>query len=307
MMVGSVAAGSDTFPAKPLTIIVPSPPGMGIDVITRVIADRLGRALGQQVIVDDRPGAGGVVAATAMLNAPADGYTLIAMATPMTIQMVLPGKPAYDLNRDFAHIAYLGVTPQVLVTGSRSSFHTFQDYLTKAKVEDMNVGAASVLSASHLAMEQWRLQSGIKLNLVNYKGSGDAQIGLASGDIAVMFDSLAAVIAQVKGGRLRPLAVGTAERVGALPEVPTIAEMGYPGFTAASWIGYSANSRIPPQVADRLSVELRRIFADPEVRARLEALGFFAQEMSREQYAAYVRNELERWARLIKTANIKVQ
>ena len=303
----AASAQADTFPSRPIRIIVPSPPGMGIDVITRYVGERLALAVGQQVVIDNRPGAGGVLAAITALNAQPDGYTLVALATPMTIQMSLQPKPPFDLTQDFAHIAYLGSTPQVLVTSGKSPFKSFKEYLAAARSQELNVGAASTLSASHLAMETWRLQSGVKLNLVPYKGSGDAQLGLASGDIAVMFDSLPAVLPFVRSGQVRALAVGSPQRVPAFPDVPTIAELGYPSFAAVSWIGYSASIKIPAPVVQRLSDEFRRIFADPQTRERLAALGFYPAEMTRDQYAAYVRQEVDRWGQVVRAANLKVQ
>jgi tripartite-type tricarboxylate transporter receptor subunit TctC len=297
---------ADAFPSRPITIIVPSPPGMGIDVITRYIAGRLATELHGQVIVDNRPGAGGVVAANAALLALPDGHTLVTLGTPQTIGMSLTPKPNFDLSRDFAHLAYLGSTPQVLVTNGQGPIKSFPEYLSRAKAAELNVGAASVFSASHMAMEMWRFQSGMKMNIVPYKGSGDLQVGLQSGDVSAAFDSLPAVLPFVKAGRLKAIAVGTKQRSPGLPDVPTIAELGYPNFGVASWIGYSASAKIPAAAADRLAAAFQKVFADPQTRARLTELGFYTAEMTREQYAVYVKQEVDKWAALIRTANIKI-
>jgi tripartite-type tricarboxylate transporter receptor subunit TctC len=306
-LVAAAAAAAQGYPAKPVRIISPFPPGQATDIMARLVADNLAQALGQPFLVENRAGAGGAIGTEAAAKAAPDGYTL-AMGTvgPLAISPALYSKLGYDPVRDFAPISNLGLTPQTLVVSASSELKTLKDLVERSKREPLDYASSGNGSASHLAMEMFRTASGAQLSHVPFKGSSDAQTQVLAGRVPIMFDAIPGVAAQMKAGKLRALGIASPERSPYFPDVPTIAEQGYPGFAAVGWIGIVAPARTPEAILDRLNAEVRRVIARPEVRERLAALSFLPVGDSREQFAAYIREEVARWAKAVKESGAKV-
>jgi tripartite-type tricarboxylate transporter receptor subunit TctC len=301
------AAVAQAYPAKPVRIISPFPPGQATDIMAQLLANNLTQSLGQPFLVENRGGAGGMLGTEAAAKAAPDGYTLV-MGTigPLAISPALYSKLGYDPVRDFAPISNLGLTPQTLVVSASSELRTLKDLVEQARRAPLDYASSGNGSASHLAMEMFRSASGVQLNHVPFKGSSDAQTQVLAGRVPLMFDAIPGVAAQIKAGKLRALGIASPERSPFFPEVPTIAEQGYPGFAAVGWIGIVAPARTPEAILDRLNAEVRRAIARPEVRERLAALSFLPVGDTREHFAAFIREEVAKWAKVVKESGAKI-
>ncbi len=303
----ATGALAQPYPVKPVRIISPFPPGQATDIMARLVADNFAQSLGQPFVVENRAGVGGALGTEAAAKAAPDGYTLV-MGTigPLAISPALYSKLGYDPIRDFAPISNLGLTPQTLVVGSSSEFRTLKDLVAHARTKPVDYASSGNGSASHLAMEMFRSASGVQLNHVPFKGSSEAQTQVLGGQVQIMFDAIPGVAAQIKAGKLRALGIASPERSPFFPDVPTIAEQGYPGFAAVGWIGIAAPARTPEPILDRLNAEVRRLIARPDVRERLAALSFLPVGDSREHFAAFIREEVAKWAKVVKDSGAKV-
>ena len=303
----TAAAVAQPYPVRPVRIISPFPPGQATDIMARLVADNLAQSLGQPFVVENRAGVGGALGTEVAAKAAPDGYTLV-MGTigPLAISPALYSRLGYDPVRDFAPIANLGLTPQTLVVGSASEFRTLKDFVGHAKAKSVDYASSGNGSASHLAMEMFRAASGVLLNHVPFKGSSEAQTQLLGGQVQIMFDAIPGVAAQIKAGKLRALGIASPERSPFFPDVPTIAEQGYPGFSAVGWIGIAAPARTPDAILDRLNAEVRRLIARPEVRERFAALSFLPVGDSREHFASFIKEEVAKWAKVVKESGAKV-
>ena len=303
----AAAAAGQTYPSKPVRIISPFPPGQATDIMARLLADNLAQSLGQPFVVENRGGAGGMLGTEVAAKAAPDGYTLV-MGTigPLAISPALYPKLGYDPVRDFAPISNLGLTPQTLVVSSSSELKTLKDLVEQAKRTPLDYASSGNGSASHLAMEMFRSVSGAQLSHVPFKGSSDAQTQVLAGRVPVMFDAIPGVAAQVKAGKLRALGIASPERSPFFPEVPTIAEQGYPGFAAVGWIGIVAPVRTPDAILDRLNAEARHTLDRADVKQRLASLSFLPVGDSREHFAAFIRDEVAKWAKVVKDSGAKV-
>ena len=309
LMVDTALGAESAYPTKPIRIIVQFTPGTSTDILARVIAQKMGEDWGQQVIVDNRPGAGAVVGTELGAKAPPDDYTLtMAVSSAFGINPTLYSKLPYDAIKDFAPIANLGLTPQTLVTNPSSAFKTVKEFVAAAKDKPGQINYASLGSGStsHLTMEMFRAAAGIKLNHVPFKGSADAHTQLIGGQIPVMFDAIPATLPHIKSGRLRGLGIGTLKRSAFLPELPTIAESGYPGFEAVGWIGIAAPAKTPTAVLDKLNAEMVKILNQPDVKERLNTLAFTPVGDTRAQFAAYIKSEIAKWGKAVKESGAKV-
>jgi len=301
------AVSAQAYPHKTVRIISPFPPGQATDIMARLVADNFAQSLGQPFIVENRAGVGGALGTEVAAKAAPDGYTLV-MGTigPLAISPALYSKLGYDPVRDFAPISNLGLTPQTLVVSSASPFKTLADLVEHARATPVDYASSGNGSASHLAMEMFRSASGVQLNHVPFKGSSDAQTQVLGGQVQIMFDAIPGVAAQIKAGKLRALGIASPERSPFFPDVPTVAEQGYPGFAAVGWIGIVAPARTPDAVLDRLNAEVGRLLARPEVRERLAALSFLPAGDSREHFAAFIREEVAKWSRVVKESGATV-
>jgi tripartite-type tricarboxylate transporter receptor subunit TctC len=310
--VPAVAQAQDakSYPTRPIRIIVQFTPGTSTDILARVIAQKMGESWGQQVIVDNRPGAGAVIGTEFAKNANPDGHTLVmAVSSAFGINPTLYAKLPYDAIRDFAPIANLGLTPQTLVANPSAPFKSTREFVAAGKDKPGQVNYASLGSGStsHLTMEMFRSAAGIQLNDIPYKGSPAAHGELFAGQIPVMFDAIPAVLPHVKSGRLRGLGIGTAKRSPFLPDVPTVAEAGYPGFEAVGWIGIAAPARTPPAVLDKLNAGIVRIINTPEMKERLATLAFTPVGDSRAEFAHFIEAEIAKWGKAVKESGAKAE
>ena len=301
------AIASD-YPTKPVRIIVQFTAGTSTDILARIVAQKMSQDWGQQVIVDNRPGAGAVLGTEMGAKAPPDGYTLtMAVSSAFGINPTLYAKLPYDAIRDFAPIANLGLTPQTLVASPSAPFKSVKEFVAAAKEKPGQVNYASLGSGStsHLTMEMFRSTAGIKLNHVPFKGSADAHTQLMGGQIPAMFDAIPATLPHIKSGKLRGLGIATLKRSQFLPDLPTIAEAGYPGFEAVGWIGIAAPAKTPVAILDKLNAEMVKIINAPDVSERLATLAFTPVGDSRAQFAAYIKSEIAKWGSAVKESGAK--
>jgi tripartite-type tricarboxylate transporter receptor subunit TctC len=303
----SVHAQSD-YPSKPVRIIAQFSPGTSTDIIARAIGIKFSEAWGQPVVVENRPGAGAIIGTEAAAKSPADGYTLVmAVSSAFGINPGLVPNLPYDVMRDFALITNIVFTPQTLIVPANSPAKSLKELvaLAKEKPGALNYGSLGSGSTSHLTMELFRSTAGIQLTHVPYKGSPPAYTDLFGGSLQLMFDAVPAVIPHAKSGKLRALAVGSATRSPFLPDVPTVAESGYPGFEAVGWIGLAAPAKTPDAVLNKINAEVARILATADMKERLAGLGVTPAASSRADFTAFVRGEIAKWGKLIKDAGIK--
>ncbi|MDP2377662.1 tripartite tricarboxylate transporter substrate binding protein [Reyranella sp.] len=313
VLIAAAAAGiapnafAQAWPAKPIRIIVGFPAGQATDILARVMADQLTKALGQQVIVENKPGAGGQIGADVAAKAAPDGYTLL-MVTISThgISPALYPKLPYDPQKDFAPIANIGLTPQVLMTSLKSGITSVPELIANAKTGDLNYGSSGNGSASHLAVEMLKSAAGIKLTHVPFKGNADAQLALQSGDIQLLSDAIPGAIGPVKAGKVKAIGIADERRSPFLPDLPTVAEQGIYGVVAVGWIGLSAPARTPEPILDTLSAEVMRILNDPAVLEKLKSLSFVPAKESRQQFEAFITIENTKWRKIIQDAGVKI-
>src|SRR5712691_2541154 len=305
---GAASAQSD-YPNKPLRLIVPFPPGGSTDIIGRIVAQRLGEKLGQQIVVDNRGGAGGTIGTDAAAKASPDGYTL-AVGTTST-HAVAPGaysKLGYDPIKDFAPVSLVAITPYLLVVNAQVPARSLKEFVTLAKSlpGKLNYAAPGAGSTTHLAMEILKDVAAINVVHIPYKGNGPAEIAVLANEVQAIFGSMPALLQQVKANKLRPLAVGTARRSPAVPDVPTVAELGYPGFEAALWLGIVAPAGTPARAVERLARELNGIVATPDFREAMDKNGAEPVSNTPEQFATLIRQEADRYGKVMKALGIKL-
>jgi len=301
-------ASAQAYPSKPVKIIVPFTAGSATDIIARVMADYLGKSMGQPFVVENKPGAGGIVGTEQAKIAPPDGYTLVAAGSgPFGINPGVYSKLPYDPVKDFELIGNVVLTPQALVVGAQTPYRNVKEFVAAAKAKPGEIAYASLGngSTSHLTMEAFQSAAGIKLNHIPFKGSSDAQTQIIGGSVPVMSDTVPGVLAQVKAGKLRAIGVAIPKRSPYLPDVPTIAEQGYPGFESVGWIGLAAPAKTPAPILDRLNAEIRKMLQDPAVKERLDQLAFTPVGDTRAEFNTWVRNEIAKWSKVAKDSGAK--
>ncbi len=301
-------AQAQTWPAKPIRIIVPFPAGQATDILARLMADQLTKALGQQVIAENRPGAGGQIGADVAAKAAPDGYTLL-MVTISThgIGPALYPKLPYDPQKDFAPIANIGLTPQVVMASLKSGIASVPQLIAKAKTSELFYGSSGNGSASHLAVEMLKNAAGIKLTHVPFKGNAEAQLALQGGDIQILSDAVPGAVGPVRADKVKAIGIADERRSPFLPDVPTIAEQGLYGVVAVGWIGLSAPARTPEPILDRISAEVMRILKDPDVLEKLKGLSFVPAKESRQEFEAYIAIENTKWRKIVQDAGVKIE
>ena len=311
VLLGAISAGSALaagYPEKPIRMLVPYPPGGITDVLTRSIAELLRKELGQPVIVENRPGANTALAAQALAASPADGYTvMMAAAATVVMNPLLYAKLGYDPIRDFTPVARIAETPLVLVVRSDSPARTFADLIAKAKAKpgDATYASTGIGSTLHLAGVLLQSETGTQMLHVAYKGSAPALNGVLGGETNFMIDSVGSSIPLIKGGKLRALAVTSAKRLPALPDVPTVAESGVPGFDVSTWFGLLVPKQTPAAIVTRLNAAVALAVRDPAFRAQFESVGLVVPApIDAETFAKFIQAETAKWAPLIKAKNI---
>ena len=296
------------YPTKPIRLVIPQAVAGTTDTIARAIAEKLGPALGTQVVAENRPGAGGNIGTEAVAKAPPDGYTLVAATSNThTINPNLYEHLPFDPVKDFAPIALAGFTTNILVVRSDFPAKTLRELIDYAKANPgkLNYGSAGVGSSPHLAGEMFKSLTGTNIVHVPYKGSTPSVTALLGGQVDLMFTGLTSVVAHVQSGRFRVLSVNSAKRSSELPNVPTAAEAGLPGLDLSFWIGILAPAGTPQPILDRLTAETIKVLQQPDVRQRLTAQGVDVVAEGPEALAAVIRDDLARWGEVVKKAGIK--
>ena len=302
------AAAAQNYPTKPVRMVIPFPPGGSNDIVGRMAAAQLGDRLGQQVIVDNRGGAGGVIGSELVAKAPADGYNLLLISSAYAINTSLYKLP-YDPVKAFAPVAILGTGPNALAVTPGLPVKNVKELvaLARARPGQLNYAAAGVGSFQHLSSELFNILAGVKITGVMYKGGGPAMIDVMAGHAQVTIGSLIQTLPHVRSGRLRALGTGGAKRSPSLPDVPTIAEGGVPGYEAMNWWGVLVPAGTPPAIVTRLHKELSAISVSAETRKRFESEGAESATMSPEEFGKYIAKETDKWGKVIRTANIKAE
>ena len=303
------AIAAESYPVRPIRHIVGFAPGGSTDLVARIMAGKLTEVLGQQVIVDNRPGAGGSIAASTVAKAAPDGYTTYHAGITMAINPALRKDLPYHPLRDFTPISLVVKLPTVLMVPASAPTKSIKAFVANAKVNagELNYASSGAGAAPHLAMELFKKMAGIQLTHVPYKGSAPALNDMMAGNVSSMFDNLPAALTQIKAGRVRALGVGTLERSAQIPDVPTIAESGYPGFEVTVWYGMFAPAGLPRPVLTKLNSGVVAILKMPDVQKRLEELSAVPSPMTPEQFSAFLKSEVARWAAVVKEAGITVE
>ena len=299
---------AQSYPVKPVRVLVGFPPGAGVDITTRLFTPKLAEALGQPFFVDNRPGAAGNIAAEVAAKTPPDGYSILSASAPIVMSQALYSKPGFNLERDFEPIGMMASAPFILVVHPSLPARSLKEFVALAKSRPGQMAFASTGNGStpHLSMEMLKAQAGINLVHVPYKGTPQAVVDLLSGQVQAMFANTLSVLPHVKAGRLRALAISSAKRSAAAPELPTVAESGMPGYESGTWFGMFAPAGTPREVISRLNGEINKIVATAEMKSRLVAQGADPISVTPEQFRAFVKNELARWGKIVKTVGIKV-
>src|SRR5690349_17823003 len=304
------AAQAQDFPSKPVRIVVPWPPSGNVDITARTVAPALGEALGQQVVVENRAGAGGTIGSAAVAKSPADGYTLLlgSSGTITAGPAVFKTLP-YDPVKDFVAVGGIQSVPIVLTVAPKTPASSFQEYvaLAKAKGGQLSIASAGNGSSNHLAIELLMRQANLKLLHVPYKGSGPALTDLIGSQVESMMDQLTASIGDIREGRIRALAISSLKRSPLLPEVPTLDELGVKGYEATTFTSIFAPAGTPAAVAERLSRALHAAMARPDVRERYRTMGVDVMDMSQPEFAAFVRTDFQKWQKVAREGNISVE
>ena len=309
LSLGAGVVQAQAYPSKPIRWIVPFPPGGSTDILARVMGQKLTESWGQPVIIENRGGAGGTLGAGEAAKAPADGYTLLMGAIHHTIATSVYPKLSYDFERDFAPITVVANVANVLVVNPAVPANTTRELIAYAKANPgkLSYGSAGIGTAHHLIGEQFNLLAGVNIVHIPYKGSSPAVADLVGGQVQVMYDTVASALAHIRAGKLRPLAVATATRAPALPEVPTIAESALPGFEVTTWFGALAPARTPKDIIAKLNAEMVRILAMPDVKKRLFDAGAEPVGNTSEQMAAQIKRETEEFGKIVRLAKITAE
>ena len=301
------SALAQSYPSKPIRVVVPFPPGGGTDIVARTVTPKMAEILGQPFIIENRAGAGGNIGTEAVAKSPADGYTLLVASASTTINTTLYPNLPWDPTRDFAPIVLMVVNNHLLAAHPSVPANTVQELLALARAKPGAVTYASYGpgSSAHLTAELFKLMAHVDLLHVPYKGAAPAVNDLLGGQVNIMFADVAALLPHIKSGKLKALGIASAKRFEGLPEVPTIAESGVPGFEAGGFLGLVAPSGTPPAIINVLNAAGQKSLAMPDVRERLNALASPPVGGTPEQFAQHIKREIDKWARVIRAANIK--
>jgi tripartite-type tricarboxylate transporter receptor subunit TctC len=301
-------AGAQTFPNRPLRLVVPFAPGGSSSIVARSIAAEMEKGLGQPIVVDNKPGGGGNVAMLEVAKSDPDGYTLIiGHIGSLAVNPYMYDKLPYDVDRDFAAVSLLAIVPAIYVVHESVPAKNLREFVALAKSQPGKLfyGSAGNGSAGHLAMEYLKQATGIDIQHVPYKGTGPNITDLIAGRTQAASAGTPPLMPHVKSGKLRIIAVGTAKRLHSIPEVPTVAEQGYPGFETSQWYGLNAPAKTPEAVIQRLAAEAAKAARNPRVLERFAADDAEAVGSTAAEYAAFIRREQDRWSKVVRTAHIK--
>jgi hypothetical protein len=302
-----IPAWSQAWPSKPIRMIIAFPPGGPTDLVSRVLAQRLSEQLGQQVIVDNKPGAGGNIAAEMAAKAAPDGYTVFYNTSAIVIGPALYGKVNYDTLKDFAPVALTASVPLVLVVNPQLPAKSVKEFLEVAKTRSgaLNYSSSGTGTITHLASAMLSTQAGVQTQHIPYKGSAPGLVDLVAGQTQFMIDTMNTVLPYVRDNRLRALAVTSSKRSALMPDLPTMAEAGVAGFEAAAWQGIVVPVGTPADIVQKLNAEVNKALQNPDLRGRLAAQGADILGGTSAEYAAYLRAEMPRWAKAVKDSGAK--
>ena len=304
---GAQGALAQQYPVRPIRWIVPLPPGATADILTRVFAQKLGEAFGQQVVVDNRPGGVFTVGSEIIAKAPADGYTIGTLLTPHVVNPFVLKNLPYNTERDFTPLTLMIIVPGVMTMYPGVGANTLKDViaLAKAKPGQLNYGSPGQLTSGHLSMELLKLQTGIDITHIPYKGGAPAIIDIVGGRIQFLISGPPGVLPHINSGRLKPIAVTASKRSPGLPNTPTFQESGVPGFDTYEWYGVFAPGQLPKPVLAKLSNEIARIIKLPEMSEKLAQQGAIAVGNSADEFATFVKNEMNQWGKLAQKIGLK--
>ena len=305
----ALVAAQDAWPNKTIKIIAPVQPGGGVDLVARLIADRLGKVLGQSIIVENMSGGGGIVGSQAAARAAPDGYTLMLGYVGTHGTNPALRKLPYDAIKDFTPIAMVGGTPNILVVNPTVPASNLKEFIAYAKANPNSVsyGSAGQGTLTHLAMEQLKEETGINVAHAPYRGIGPALTDLLGAQTQAVFPGLAAALPHIKAGKLRPLAITGAQRHPLMPNVSTFAELGFTGFDGVQWYGIVGPAKMPPVLVKRLNTEINKLIAAPELKEKLSGEALEPMPMSPEQFGEYMKNDIAKWEKLVKARKIEIK
>jgi len=305
----AAAQTAQNFPSRALRMVIHFPPGGPTDFVGRAMGQRLSEIWKQQVIVENRPGAGGVIGVENVLRSPPDGYTILfGTGGSLALAPALNPKLPYDVFRDLAPVSLLVINPQILVVHPSLPVRNVQDLirLAKSKPGQINYGSVGPGSPQHMGMELLKSMAGVNLTHIPYKGTAPAMTDLMSGQITAMFNSMPSVLPHIASGRMRGIAVGSAKRSPAMPDIPTVAESGVKGFQYTTWYAFMAHAGVPRDIIARINAETVRVLNEPEIAKRFSSQGAEPAPTTPEELGKFMRKEFEDWVRVIKAANIKL-
>lgn len=304
----SIALASPDYPNRPVRVLIGFPPGQATDVLTRAVASRLASLYNQQFVIENRPGAAGIIASEMATKAEPDGYTLLGSSSgPLAVNPGLYSKLPYDVARDFVVVGGIAVVPYAVVVHPSSPVREIRSLveLAKSRPGKLNYASGGSGVTNHLVTEMFRATAGIDIVHIPYKGGPAGLADLAGGQVDLMFETLTATLPLIRGGKLRAIAVSSAQRSSALPDMPTIAESGYPGFSGVPWIAMAAPAKTPRDIQRKLNADINRILATDEVRQSFQAQGSEPLIMDLDQLAEFVRVETAKWAQAVKLSGAK--
>jgi len=306
-MVLAASALAQQYPTKTVRLIIPFPPGGGTDTIGRVVALKLSEQMGQQVVAENRPGAGANIGAEIAAKAPPDGYTLLIASVTHAIGQTLYTRLNFDLAKDFAHVTLMATTPLILVVHPSVPVKTVKEFIafTKARPGELSYSSSGAGSAAHLAGEYFANLTGLKMVHVPYKGGGPSMIALVGGEVSACLATMPSAIGHIRNGRLRGIAVTTPKRSPSAPEFPTIDEAGVKGYAADSWYGLVAPAGTPAAAITRLHSETHKFLKAPDVKDRLDKSGFEVLTSTSDEYAAFTRSEIAKWGKVVKAIGLR--
>ncbi len=303
------AAGAQAYPSKPIRMIVPYTPGGAIDTVGRIVADEMQKILGQTFIVDNKPGASGMIGAQEAARAPADGYTLLFNASSQVYMPLVVAKKTYDAQKDFTPIAQVGYVPLAVVVTPTVAAKTLSDFATLARAQPKHFtwATSGLGTTSHLAEEMINRELKLDMEIILYKGAVPQLTDVMGGHVSAAVSPLAGATPFIKSGKLKPIAVTSSKRLPAYPDVPTVAESGMPGFELLSWYGLWAPAGLPKELVTKLNAAVAKAVQSPHVKARFAELSFEVSENTPAQFAALIEDEIRRVGKVIKTANIRIE
>ncbi|MBI4207064.1 MAG: tripartite tricarboxylate transporter substrate binding protein [Betaproteobacteria bacterium] len=301
-----LSAAAADYPTKPIRLVIGFAPGGGTDTTARALSAKLTAALGQQVVVDNRPGFSGTIAADIVAKGTPDGHTVLLGTIALVVNPSLTDKMPFDTLKDLAPVTRAADSTNILVLHPSVAAKSVKELIALAKTKPLNAGSSGIGGAGHLAVELFNLQAGTKITHVPYKGGGPAIVDLLAGNIHLIFATAASSIGHIKAGRIKPLAVTTTKRSALVPDLPTVAEAGLPGFEANNWNGFLVPAKTPRPIINRLNKELAAALTLPDIKEFLFKQGLDAAPGTPEEFGAYMKSEMAKWAKVIKAAGIKM-